>query len=214
MYGKLAPSARRALGLAAPTALKGTLHQDQHLRAQEVVTLCHATGSADSPFVQMTVPVVSAHEAHAGDIIPAPSTGCRTCGAITEPQRCSNTQGCKFERSCGCIASACICNDACCISGVCSGVATGISLKSKEPCQLFSPSVRQEGDRAEVLALRFPAGSDSFQHSSLMWLGGDADSDGDARMHVHEAHANLCVPRQARMRIWTYGRARARARAN
>jgi hypothetical protein len=42
------------------------------------VTICHATGSASNPYVEITISksAVQAHENHAGDIIPAPSTGC------------------------------------------------------------------------------------------------------------------------------------------
>ena len=43
------------------------------------VTLCHATGSATNPYVEITVSMQGAangHEKHAGDIIPAPANGC------------------------------------------------------------------------------------------------------------------------------------------
>ena len=43
------------------------------------VTLCHATGSATNPYVEITVSMQGAangHEKHAGDIIPAPADGC------------------------------------------------------------------------------------------------------------------------------------------
>ena len=42
------------------------------------VTICHATGSASNPYVEITISksAVQAHENHAGDIIPAPPTGC------------------------------------------------------------------------------------------------------------------------------------------
>ena len=43
------------------------------------ITLCHATGSATNPYVEITVSVAGAthgHANHAGDIIPAPADGC------------------------------------------------------------------------------------------------------------------------------------------
>jgi hypothetical protein len=43
------------------------------------ITLCHATGSATNPFVEITVSVEGAthgHAKHPGDIIPAPADGC------------------------------------------------------------------------------------------------------------------------------------------
>jgi hypothetical protein len=47
-------------------------------------TICHSTGSATNPFVQITIanPAVQAHAKHhdGDDIIPAPSGGCSTSG--------------------------------------------------------------------------------------------------------------------------------------
>ena len=43
------------------------------------ITLCHATGSATNPYVEITVSVAGAtngHAKHSGDIIPAPADGC------------------------------------------------------------------------------------------------------------------------------------------
>ena len=43
------------------------------------ITLCHATGSATNPYVEITVSVAGAthgHAKHPGDIIPAPAEGC------------------------------------------------------------------------------------------------------------------------------------------
>jgi LysM repeat protein len=43
------------------------------------ITLCHATGSATNPYVEITVSVAGAthgHAKHPGDIIPAPADGC------------------------------------------------------------------------------------------------------------------------------------------
>jgi hypothetical protein len=59
---------------------------DARPRAAEKVTICHATGSASNPYVQITVSasaVLSAHENHDGDIIPAPSTGCSAVVKLT-----------------------------------------------------------------------------------------------------------------------------------
>jgi hypothetical protein len=45
------------------------------------ITLCHATGSATNPYVEITVAaagVANGHARHAGDIIPAPAEGCPT----------------------------------------------------------------------------------------------------------------------------------------
>jgi hypothetical protein len=54
------------------------------------VTLCHATGSASNPYVEITVSaagVANGHSKHAGDIIPAPAAGCPTAapGAAYAP---------------------------------------------------------------------------------------------------------------------------------
>ena len=45
------------------------------------VTICHRTGSANNPYVMITVAqsALQAHQAH-GDIIPAPPGGCPTDG--------------------------------------------------------------------------------------------------------------------------------------
>jgi len=44
------------------------------------ISLCHATGSATNPYVQLTINYTGlhGHEDHAGDIIPAPADGCPT----------------------------------------------------------------------------------------------------------------------------------------
>ncbi len=50
------------------------------------ITLCHATGSATNPYVEITVSVAGAtngHAKHPGDIIPAPADGCPTSTLIT-----------------------------------------------------------------------------------------------------------------------------------
>jgi hypothetical protein len=50
------------------------------------ITLCHATGSATNPYVEITVSVAGAtngHAKHPGDIIPAPADGCPTSTPTT-----------------------------------------------------------------------------------------------------------------------------------
>jgi hypothetical protein len=50
------------------------------------ITLCHATGSATNPYVEITVSVAGAthgHAKHPGDIIPAPADGCPISTSIT-----------------------------------------------------------------------------------------------------------------------------------
>jgi hypothetical protein len=56
--------------------------------AQAKVTICHHTGSASNPYVQITVSqdAIPAHQAH-GDIIPAPAGG---CPAGTQPGKSNN----------------------------------------------------------------------------------------------------------------------------
>ncbi len=50
------------------------------------VTLCHATGSATNPYVEITVSAEGAihgHAKHSGDIIPAPADGCPVSTPVT-----------------------------------------------------------------------------------------------------------------------------------
>lgn len=50
------------------------------------ITLCHATGSATNPYVEITVAAAGAthgHAKHSGDIIPAPAGGCPTATPST-----------------------------------------------------------------------------------------------------------------------------------
>lgn len=46
--------------------------------AEGKITICHATGSSKNPYVLITIDVngLNGHNGHAGDIIPAPATGC------------------------------------------------------------------------------------------------------------------------------------------
>jgi hypothetical protein len=55
-------------------------------KQDDKVTLCHATGSATNPYVEITVSVEGAthgHAKHPGDIIPAPAEGCPKTTPIT-----------------------------------------------------------------------------------------------------------------------------------
>jgi hypothetical protein len=73
--------------------------------AGEKVTICHATGSAANPYVQITVSenAVEAHRRHQGrqDIIPAPATGCPSVVPPPPPPPpvdvCSNILGDQAE---------------------------------------------------------------------------------------------------------------------
>lgn len=56
----------------------------------ETITLCHATGDAALPYVEMTVPVdsvtgMNGHEGHADDISPVPAEGCPQPAEPPEP---------------------------------------------------------------------------------------------------------------------------------
>jgi hypothetical protein len=52
------------------------------------VTICHRTGSASNPYVQITIAesALPAHQAH-GDIVPAPSGGCPRVQPQQQPNR-------------------------------------------------------------------------------------------------------------------------------
>jgi hypothetical protein len=49
------------------------------------ISICHSTGSATNPFVEITVSqsALNGHEKHANDLIPAPTSGCPT--KLTQP---------------------------------------------------------------------------------------------------------------------------------
>ena len=70
----------------------GTVNDTKDNEAEEndntanKVTICHETGSAKNPYVEITVSVnatTHGHGKHAGDLIPAPEGGCPT--TITDP---------------------------------------------------------------------------------------------------------------------------------
>jgi hypothetical protein len=52
-----------------------------------LITICHTTSSATNPYVLIKIEVtgLSGHQRHAGDIIPAPLTGCPTTRATSTP---------------------------------------------------------------------------------------------------------------------------------
>ena len=103
------------------------------------------------------------------------------CTDIAEPARCGGTTGCKYAAECGCIPSRCLCGDSCCVSGVCSGVRKGRGIESSEVCELFFASLQKESASSHLAKVRYPAvaGSDSYRHSFLLWLGSERDADGD-----------------------------------
>lgn len=47
-------------------------------KASDKITICHATGSEENPFVEITIDMagLNGHMLHKGDIIPAPEEGC------------------------------------------------------------------------------------------------------------------------------------------
>jgi len=76
-----AASGAAAVAHAVATAAKATksLPKPMASASANKTTICHVTGSATNPYVQITVAnsALPAHQAH-GDIIPMPSTGCPT----------------------------------------------------------------------------------------------------------------------------------------
>lgn len=60
----------------------------------EKITICHATGSAQNPYVSITVSkkALAGHARHGDDIIPAPPTGCPT-STTTPVDLCPNIAG-------------------------------------------------------------------------------------------------------------------------
>jgi len=67
---------------AMPASAPGKKNKNQN----DKITLCHATGSATNPYVEITVSVAGAthgHAKHPGDIIPAPADGCPEATPVT-----------------------------------------------------------------------------------------------------------------------------------
>jgi len=62
-------------------------------RVPRRITICHATGSATNPYVQITVDLegLNGHGDHPGDIIPAPAEGCGS-RAIQRAQNTTTTE--------------------------------------------------------------------------------------------------------------------------
>ena len=57
-----------------------TNKEDKSTEANKI-TICHKTGSAKNPYVEITVSydsITDGHGTHEGDIIPAPESGCPT----------------------------------------------------------------------------------------------------------------------------------------
>ncbi len=82
-----------SLATENPAAVQGD-PQPQAQGQSGKVTLCHATGSASNPYVEITVSSDAAtesggHANHVDDIIPAPAEGCP--GAINQPIVCHAT---------------------------------------------------------------------------------------------------------------------------
>ncbi|HSJ87336.1 MAG TPA: hypothetical protein VK909_09020 [Anaerolineales bacterium] len=67
-----------SLSLSAYALMEKTNDRDDGDNGDRV-TICHKTGSANNPYVEITVSVNGAshgHSKHAGDLIPAPAGGC------------------------------------------------------------------------------------------------------------------------------------------
>ncbi len=74
------------LSACAPIDNDGGRHEDSDESndktdngQEEKVTICHKTGSAENPYVELTLPqkaLENSHSKHEGDIIPAPEDGC------------------------------------------------------------------------------------------------------------------------------------------
>jgi len=85
----------------APVAIAGGNDGNQDGNDDGKVTICHATGSATNPYVEITISVnaVAAHERHQGgrDIIPAPEEG---CPPGEQPDDCEKYDECEQPDDC------------------------------------------------------------------------------------------------------------------
>lgn len=79
------PEVARLADLAANVANNGC-HEDNG-NGHQPITICHATGSATNPYVEITIDEngLNGHGGHPDDIIPAPATGCPVGNVITPP---------------------------------------------------------------------------------------------------------------------------------
>ena len=105
MHHRHTHSIRRRGVVAALLTCLGLLALAPTASAGEKVTICHATGSATNPYVQVTVSenAVEAHRAHQEreDIIPAPATGCPGPVVPRPADVCPNIDGDQGRCSCG-----------------------------------------------------------------------------------------------------------------
>lgn len=69
-------------GLLVAALVLGILLWTDFVNANEKVTICHATSSANNPYVTISVNVngLNGHGNHPNDIIPAPAGGCPGSG--------------------------------------------------------------------------------------------------------------------------------------
>jgi len=60
---------------------KGNGNNKDNSANPDKITICHKTGSAKNPYVEITISndaTMDGHATHEGDIIPAPESGCPT----------------------------------------------------------------------------------------------------------------------------------------
>jgi hypothetical protein len=116
------------------------------------------------------------------------------CLAIGRLSLCLQDPQCKYETGCGCIAQECSCGDSCCLSGACGGLDAGRTPLTGHSCEVFRASFRNEAPD-QIMSVRFPLNhadnSDTFIHSSLMWLAGPGDTDSDGILDRMEGPDDL-----------------------
>eukprot|EP00960_Hanusia_phi_P054037 762521-Hanusia_phi.AAC.37 len=98
-----------------------------------------------------------------------------TCPELPTATTCSEGNNCKYERNCGCIPSACTCGDNCCIYKNCTK-PTSVT----QSCLKFEVTFKEAGE-GQTMNLRLPYNNhvDSYEFTSLLWVGGNGDLDGD-----------------------------------